>query len=218
MLGWAGKPEMKLLLAGASGLVGGHVLRLALADARVTSVVAPVRRALPAHPRLLAPIVDFDNLPQGEAWWQADAMICTLGTTMKQAGTREAFKRVDYHYPLAFARRVKEQGAATCVLNSAAGADTDSRFFYNRVKGELERDLARLAFASLTLVRPGLIGGQRQEVRPLESLMMRVLRVAGPLLPKRMRLNPAENIARALLEAALSPQPGVHSVPPAALI
>lgn len=99
-----------------------------------------------------------------------------------------------------------------------AGADTDSRFFYNRVKGELERDLARLAFASLTLVRPGLIGGQRQEVRPLESLMMRVLRVAGPLLPKRMRLNPAENIARALLEAALSPQPGVHSVPPAALI
>lgn len=208
---------MKLLLAGASGLVGRHVLRLALDDARVTSIVAPVRRSLPDHPKLLAPVIDFDNLPQAESWWQADAMICTLGTTMKQAKTREAFQRVDYAYPLAIARLAKEQGTVACVLNSAAGADTASRFFYNRVKGELERDLALLGFDSLTLVRPGLIGGERDEVRTMEAMMMRVLRVAGPLLPKRMRLNPAENIARALLDAALHSPPGVHIVPAAAL-
>ncbi len=208
---------MKLLLVGASGLVGGHLLRLALADARVTSVVAPVRRTLPAHPRLLAPIVDFDHLPEAADWWQVDAMICTLGTTMKQAKSREAFTRVDYHYPLAFARRVRAQGTATCVLNSAAGARVDSRFFYNRVKGELERDLARLGFASLTLVRPGLIGGERQAPRPVESLMMRILSVAGPVLPKSLRLNPAENIARALLVSALNAPPGQHIVPAAAL-
>ncbi|BCQ35077.1 MULTISPECIES: NAD-dependent dehydratase [Erwinia] len=208
---------MKLLLAGATGLVGGQVLRLALQDERVTSVVAPVRRALPAHPKLLAPVVNFDSLPWNEPWWQADAMVCTLGTTMKKAQTREAFKRVDYHYPLAIARQAKAQGVQTCVLNSATGASIASRFFYNRVKGELERDLAQLGFDSLTLVRPGLIGGEREEARTMEALMMSFLRVAGPLLPKRMRLNPAQNIARALLDAALTPRKGVHIVPAAAL-
>ncbi|HBH69782.1 MAG TPA: NAD-dependent dehydratase, partial [Erwinia persicina] len=99
----------------------------------------------------------------------------------------------------------------------AAGARVDSRFFYNRVKGELERDLARLGFASLTLVRPGLIGGERQAPRPVESLMMRILSVAGPVLPKSLRLNPAENIARALLASALNAPPGQHIVPAAAL-
>lgn len=209
---------MKLLLAGATGLVGGQVLRLALQDERVTSVVAPVRRALPAHPKLLAPVVSFDSLPCNEPWWQADAMICTLGTTMKKAQTREAFKRVDYHYPLEIARQAKAQGVQTCVLNSATGADIASRFFYNRVKGELERDLAQLGFDSLTLVRPGLIGGKREEARTMESVMMHLLRIAGPLLPKRMRLNPAENIARALLESALNPQPGTHIIPAAELV
>ncbi|UDQ82473.1 NAD-dependent dehydratase [Erwinia rhapontici] len=209
---------MKLLLAGATGLVGGQVLRLALQDERVTSVVAPVRRALPAHPKLLAPVVNFDSLPWNEPWWQADAMICTLGTTMKKAQTRDAFKRVDYHYPLAIARQAKAQGVQTCVLNSATGVSIASRFFYNRVKGELERDLAQLGFDSLTLVRPGLIGGEREEARTMEALMMSFLRVAGPLLPKRMRLNPAQNIARALLDAALNPQPGNHIIPAAELV
>ncbi|MBK4725312.1 NAD-dependent dehydratase [Pantoea agglomerans] len=209
---------MKLLLAGATGLVGGQVLRLALQDERVTSVVAPVRRALPAHPKLLAPVVNFDSLPWNEPWWQADAMICTLGTTMKKAQTRDAFKRVDYHYPLAIARQAKAQGVQTCVQNSATGASIASRFFYNRVKGELEHDLAQLGFDSLTLVRPGLIGGEREEARTMEALMMSFLRVAGPMLPKRMRLNPAENIARALLESALNPQPGTHIIPAAELV
>ncbi|CAM2772810.1 NAD-dependent dehydratase [Janthinobacterium lividum] len=203
---------MKLILIGATGLVGREVLRLALSDARVTAIVAPVRKALPAHPKLDAPLVDFDRLPTDAPWWQADAVICTLGTTMKVAGTRQAFRRVDHDYPLAAARLALAAGTPTYALNSAAGADAASRFFYNRVKGELERDLEVLGFRSLTHVRPGLIGGERDEARAGEGAALRILRVLAPVLPRRWRINPAPRIASALLEAAIVAAPGVHMV------
>lgn len=203
---------MKLILAGAAGLVGQHVLQLALADARVERVVAPSRRALPPHPKLLAPVVDFDRLPDDAPWWQADAVICTLGTTMAKAGSQQAFRRVDYDYPMEVARRARQGGAAAYVLNSAIGADASSRFFYNRVKGELERDLAGVGFTSLTHVRPGLIGGPRQERRLAESLTIRGLTLLAPLLPPRWRVNPAARIAGVLLECAIGAAPGVHVV------
>ena len=205
---------MKLILIGATGLVGREVLRLALSDTRVTAIVAPVRKPLPAHPKLDAPLVDFDRLPADAPWWQADAVICTLGTTMKVAGTRQAFRRVDHDYPLAAARLALAAGTRTYALNSAAGANAASRFFYNRVKGDLERDLEALGFASLTHVRPGLIGGEREEARTGEGAALRVLRVLGPVLPRRWRINPAPRIASALLEAALASAPGVHVVGP----
>ncbi|NHQ91968.1 NAD-dependent dehydratase [Janthinobacterium lividum] len=205
---------MKLILIGATGLVGREVLRLALSDLRVTAIVAPVRKSLPAHPKLDAPLIDFDRLPADAPWWQADAVICTLGTTMKVAGTRQAFRRVDHDYPLAAARLALAAGTRTYALNSAAGANAASRFFYNRVKGDLERDLEALGFASLTHVRPGLIGGARDEARAGEGAALRILRVLGPVLPRRWRINPAPHIASALLEAALAGAPGVHVVGP----
>ncbi|MBR7634132.1 NAD-dependent dehydratase [Janthinobacterium lividum] len=209
---------MKLILIGATGLVGREVLRLALSDARVTNIVAPVRKALPAHPKLDAPLVDFDRLPADAPWWQADAVICTLGTTMKVAGTRQAFRRVDHGYPLAAARLALAAGTPTYALNSAAGADAASRFFYNRVKGELERDLEALGFRSLTHVRPGLIGGEREEARAGEGAALRILRVLAPVLPRRWRINPAPRIGSALLEAAIAAAPGVHMVTPEHLL
>src|SRR3954454_8412844 len=99
---------MKLLLVGATGLVGRQVLDLALADARVEAVVAPTRRPLPDQPKLLAPAVDFARLPEDADWWRADATICALGTTMRVAGSKDAFRRVDYDYPLAGARIARE--------------------------------------------------------------------------------------------------------------
>ena len=95
---------MKLLLVGSTGLVGRHVLDLALADKRVDAVFAPARRRLSDHRKLLAPIVDFEHLPEDADWWRTDAVICTLGTTMRMAGSKEAFRRVDHDYPLAVAR------------------------------------------------------------------------------------------------------------------
>lgn len=197
----------KLLLVGATGLVGRHVLQRALADPRIASVVAPTRRALPGHAKLSSPSVDYERLDEGADWWRGDAVICTLGTTLRTAKSEAAFRRVDHDYPLAVARLAHAHGTPTYVLNSAIGADTGSRFFYNRVKGELEDALQQVGFDALTLVRPGVIGGHRDEFRLGERMLVGALRVAGPLLPRQWRLNPASHIARALLEAAMAPQP-----------
>lgn len=210
---------MKLLLAGATGLVGSHLLRLALADARITQVIAPVRRALSTtHPKLLAPVVDYDALPEDALWWQADAVVCALGTTMKAAGSQAAFRKVDHDYPLAVARCARAHGTPTYVLNSASGANAQSRFFYNRVKGELELALAGVGFTSLTSARPGLIGGERRESRPAERAALLALTALGPLLPRRWRICPAQTIARAMLDAALQARAGVHVLPAETLI
>lgn len=209
---------MKLLVVGATGLVGRHVLDFALADARISSVVALARRALPSRPKLQAVEVDFDHLPADAPWWQADAVICALGTTMRVAGSREAFKRVDYEYPLAVARLARRHGTPAYVLNSSVGADPASRMFYTQVKGEVERDLTRLNFPSLTIARPGFIGGRRDEFRLYERVMLGALRTFGFMLPVRWRVNPAPTIARAMIDAAVRAQPGIHIIKSCSLV
>jgi uncharacterized protein YbjT (DUF2867 family) len=203
---------MNLLLVGSTGLVGRHVLELALADGRIDAVVAPVRHSLANHPKLLAPTVDFERLPKEADWWRVDAVICTLGTTMRAAGSQTAFRRVDHDYALAVAGLARQHGTPTFALNSAMGANPSSRFFYNRVKGELERDLATLGFRSLTIVRPGLIGGKRDETRPTETMAAIILGALHPILPRRLRINPATRIAQALIDAAFAAHPGTHIV------
>jgi uncharacterized protein YbjT (DUF2867 family) len=197
-----------VLLVGATGLVGRAVLQQALADARVARVVAPTRRALPTHPKLLNPLVDFEHLPEDADWWAVDAVICTLGTTIKVAGSPAAFYRVDHDLPLQVGQLALWHGARAYALNSALGADPASRVFYSRTKGELERDLAALGFVSLTFVRPGLIGGERQEARPAERAAVRVSQWLRPVLPPRYRVVPAERIAHHLLASALAGAPG----------
>ncbi len=199
-----------VLLVGATGLVGRSVLQLALADARVARVVAPTRRALPIHPKLFNPLIDFEQLPEDADWWAVDAVICTLGTTIKVAGSQAAFYRVDHDLPLQVGQLALRHGAKAYALNSALGADPASRVFYSRTKGELERDLAALGFASLTFVRPGLIGGDRQAARPAEQAAVKVSQWLRPLLPPRYRVVPAGRIAHHLLATALAGAPGTH--------
>ena len=199
-----------VMLVGATGLVGQSVLQKALVSDAVARVVAPTRRALPAHPKLLNPVVDFDHLPGDADWWAVDAVVCTLGTTIKIAGTQEAFYRVDHDWPLRVAQLALQRGASTYALNSALGADPASSVFYSRTKGELERDLQTLGYSSLTLVRPGLIGGDRQTVRPAERFGVLLGQALRPLLPPRYRVVPAERIAHHLLAAALASAPGTR--------
>jgi uncharacterized protein YbjT (DUF2867 family) len=201
-----------LLLVGATGLVGQSVLAQALADPRVTRLVAPTRRPLAAYPKLTNPLVDFDALPADAPWWSVDVVICTLGTTIKKAGSPAAFRRVDYDYPLAVATLARRHGAAAFALTSSVGADASARTFYLRTKGETENALRALAFPSLTLVRPSMIGGERTERRPLEACALRIFTALPFLLPRRYRVVPAERIARALLASALAARPGTHIV------
>ncbi len=181
---------MKILLLGATGLVGKNVLAQALAHPAVTSVVAPTRQPLAPHPKLINPVSDrLESLLPVTP--EVDAVICALGTTIGKAGSKEAFREVDYALPLAFARSAHEQGAETFVLVSASGASVSSSFFYPRVKGEIERDIALVGFKSLTIVRPSLIGGERDEPRFLEGIALRLFNLFAPVLPKKFHINPA---------------------------
>ena len=208
-----GIPMTRLLLAGATGLVGNATLRRALDSPRVGQVVAPTRRPLATHPKLLNPVIDFDVLPVDADWWQVDAVACALGTTIRDAGTRKAFRRVDHDYPLAIARHAHAHGATAFVLVLAMGADAGSRIFYSRTKGEVEDALAEVGFASLTLLRPGLLGGDRRQHRSGERVALRLLGALDGVLPQRYRIVPAERVADALLQAALDAPPGRHVIP-----
>jgi uncharacterized protein YbjT (DUF2867 family) len=206
-----------ILIAGGTGLVGRITLAKALDDARVTQVVAPTRKALPSHPKLVNPLVDYEALPPEADWWTCDAVICALGTTRAKAGSAEAFHRIDHDYPLMVARHARAQGAQAFALVSAIGADAGSRLLYNRTKGEVEASIGALDYPSYTIVRPGLIGGQRDEFRPMERVSDAVLGVLGTVLPRQWRISPAENIAAALIDAALAAKPGRHIVSAAEL-
>ena len=200
---------MNILHVGATGLIGTLVLQRLLDAPQVARVIAPTRRPLRlTHPRLFNPVVDFDALPADAEWWAADAVICTLGTTMAAAGSKDAFRRVDHDYPLQVAQLARRHGARVSALNSALGANARSPIFYNRVKGELEDALAALDYPSLVLVRPGLIDGQRERPRAGEGRALAVSRLLRPLLPKKWRPSRAERIADALVDAALHPPPG----------
>jgi uncharacterized protein YbjT (DUF2867 family) len=202
---------MKILLLGASGLVGKNVLAQALADPAVTSLVAPTRRSLPAHKKLINPVSDHleSLLSEGVAWGM-DGVVCALGTTIAKAGSKEAFREVDYVLPLAFARSAHEHGAATFVLVSASVASVSSAMFYPRIKGEIERDIELVGFKSLTIVRPSLIGGEREEPRFREGVALRLMSIFAPILPKKFQVNPASTIAAAALEAVTRAEPGLH--------
>lgn len=207
---------MKLLILGATGLVGSHVLNKALAHTSIAQVIAPVRRPMIINnEKLQAPIVDYENFTF--PWGDIDAVICTLGTTMKIAGSKGAFYRVDHDYPLMIAKLARQNGCNNYVLNSATGANANSKIFYNQVKGKLEQDLLALNFQSLVLVQPGLIGGKRSEFRLGEHVLSWGLKVLAPILPKAWRISPVENIADALLEAAIEAKSGYYVVKAQAL-
>lgn len=207
----------ELLIVGSTGLVGRSALRRALADPRVTRVVAPTRRPLPQPmpPKLENPIVDFEELPTDAAWWEVDAVVCTLGTTLKQAGSRGAFRRVDFDYVLAAAESAQRHGALAFALNSSVGADARSGNFYLRTKGEVEDALRRLGYLSLTIVRPSIIAGDRGGhggSRPMERLSLRLAQAFRGVVPTRYRPVSAEAIAAALIEAAVTAPSGVRTI------
>ena len=196
-----------VLLAGATGLTGGYVLRALLADPSVMRVVAPTRRRLPAASRLDNPVGMLHRLlPKLQP--PIDVAICCLGTTIAQAGSREAFRMTDYDLPLAVARRARRLGAEHFLVMSSLGADPGSRTFYTRVKGEMEQALMAQGWPRLTIVRPSLLLGPREEFRLGEALAAPVSR----LLPGRWRGIHAQTVARALWRLARTPGEGLRIV------
>ncbi|TLX64556.1 oxidoreductase [Stutzerimonas nosocomialis] len=197
----------RILLAGATGLTGEHLLDRLLNEPTVECVLAPTRRPLAEHPRLENPVGDLQALlPQLSG--DFDTAFCCLGTTIRQAGSEEAFYAVDHDLVIAFAQRARELGARHLLVISSLGADVDSRFFYTRVKGEVERDLIAQDWPQLTIARPSHLLGTRIEPRLSEQL-------AGPLtqlLPGKYRGIDACALAWALWRLALEEGSGVRIV------
>lgn len=204
--------SVHVLLVGATGLVGRHCLGHLTGDARVAEISVLQRRApeqSARDPRIRIVQTDFEAIGALPATvFGVDAAICALGTTIRQAGSQTAFRRVDHDYPLAIARRLREAGATRFGLVSALGADTGSRVFYNQVKGEVEAAIEALGFASLSIVRPSLLLGERDDFRLGERLSAPV----GRLLPRRWRAVPAERVARVLLDSVLRGTPGTQRI------
>jgi uncharacterized protein YbjT (DUF2867 family) len=197
------------LVAGATGLVGRQCLRLLSNDHVVTEVRAVVRRPLPPDsvgPRVRECRTDFDQLPHHPEWFEVDWVFCALGMTMRQAGSREAFRRVDYEYPLVIAKAALERGASHLLLVSALGANPRSTIFYFRIKGELEQAVQRLGYQSVTIARPSILLGHRQNWRVGEELGKRM----AWLTPPRWRPVHAAQVASALVHAAHASRPGVQ--------
>lgn len=203
-----------LLLVGTTGLVGTAVRQQALEDERVSQIIALARQPLEPAPKLQSHVVDFDDLTGDEPWWNVDAVICTLGTTRAKAGSKKAFRHVDYDYPLAIATHARAARTPTFVLNSALGASPRSPFFYSRIKGELEQTIQNCRFPSLTIVRPALIEGQRSEPRLVEQSAVRATKALARVLPPRWHTHPAARIATMLLESALTNRPGTQIIEP----
>ena len=200
---------MKLLLLGATGLVGRHTLQLALANPAFSEVIAPTRTPLAAADKLLNPVVE--RLEEAIALLMAyppDALVCTLGSTQAKAGSQQAFRHVDYALPLAFAKAAHAAGVPVYALVTAMGASPEAKSFYYRTKGELERDIAQIGLRSLVICRPSLIAGERQQHRAAEGAALMLLRWLAPVLPKKFHSNPAERIATALLDAVISAKSG----------
>jgi uncharacterized protein YbjT (DUF2867 family) len=192
------------LLAGATGLVGERCLIRLLDHPAYAQVTVWSRRPLArAHAKLTVDLVDFDSLPPVPV--DCTEIFCCLGTTIRKAGTQEAFRRVDHDYPVALAVRAKAAAVRQFLMVSSLGADANSPVFYSRVKGETERDVAAIGLPRHVFLRPSLLLGSRQEQRSGEGMAIAAFRLLRPLLAGPLRkYRPVEgdDVAAAMVYAA----------------
>lgn len=210
------------LVVGGSGLTGGYCLDLLLNDTAYGKVVALNRRALPiTHSKLEQHTVDFDHLQASADLIHADDVFCCLGTTIKKAGSKQAFRKVDLEYPAALAGIASANGCAQFLVISAPESSAKSPFFYGRVKAEMEQAVSAYAFSGGTYIfRPSLLVGERDEARFGEEIGIKAFTAmpflfSGPL--KKLRPIEAKAVATAMIIAAKS-APGGHQVFPSATI
>lgn len=197
-------------------MIGSHCLKLLLSDDRFDEVVAVLRRPLDIeHPKLRQVIIDFDKMNNYAAEIRADAVLSTLGTTLRKAGSSVRFTKVDYEYQLQAAEIARRNGARIFILLSSLGADKKSRVLYTKVKGEIEDAISKLGYDKVIILRPSILLGDRAESRPGEAVGQWVARhmpflFSGPMA--RYRGIPAETVAHAMINAVQKPYNGVGIV------
>lgn len=200
----------QVLITGGTGLVGDHLLRMLIQEKRVSGIAAPTRRPLADIPDVFNPHDPQLTDALAQVSTPVDIAFCCLGTTRREAGSKEAFVHADYTLVIDTALTAKKLGASHFLVVSALGANAHSPFFYNKVKGEMEEALIAQQWPRLTIVRPSMLLGDRQKRRFNESLMAPLFQ----LLPGNWKSIDARDVARAMLREALSPsQEGVNIIP-----
>ena len=205
------------LVAGATGLIGEYIVQHLLAHPSVPRVFALSRKPWPTqHDRLEVLQFPLHDLQTRPAPGEIENVFIALGTTMAKAGSKQAFEEVDFKYVLNVAEWGRKAGATRLLVVSAMGADSSSLIYYNRVKGKMEEAVSNLGYEQVHIFRPSLLDGPRQEKRLAEQWSLRLFRwikplMIGPLAP--YRVIHAETVAKAMLVASSSEQPGVHIYP-----
>ncbi|MEN9281487.1 MAG: hypothetical protein RL594_422 [Bacteroidota bacterium] len=207
---------MRTLIIGATGLVGSELVHLLANDSRFSSVVVLSRRPIvgyDGHPTIRNVVKDFDALTGDEDIYDVDVVFCAMGTTIKTAGSKEVYRRIDHTYPMKVATFARQQGARHWVIVSSGGISENSRFFYIQVKADVERDLRALNFPLLTILRPSLILGNRREFRLGERIGMVLMKIFNGVIPKAYKAIEASAIAATMIRCAFNQRPnGVEEV------
>lgn len=205
------------LVIGSSGLIGSHLVIQLLSNPNFDKVIVFNRRpCLILHPKIEEHLIDFNDLKPIEPFVKGDVMFCTMGTTIKKAGSKEAFRLVDVVYPEQFAQMALNNQVKQFLLISSLGADLESTNFYLKTKGEIETFLQQSAFNSVSILRPSLLLGDRKEFRLGEKLATYILPVLslfliGPF--KKYKAIEAKTVAKSMVNIALQNKPGFTIYP-----
>jgi uncharacterized protein YbjT (DUF2867 family) len=204
-------------LIGSTGLTGSFLIRQLLADAAITTVISVSRKSLSLSNAKLTEILvsDLAELPSNASTIRGDIYFSCLGTTIKTAGSKENFEKVDHAAIVAFATIAKAHDAKSFTLVSAMGANASSMFFYNQIKGRTEHDVKALGLRSLIIFKPALLVGPRHEFRLAESIATKTLVPIARFLPARTRkslITEAETLAMRMLTEGKAAPRGVHVI------
>ena len=204
--------QKNVLIIGASGLIGSELLQLLLRDDKIKTVKAFVRKPLDIKDQKLREIlVNFEHLEDFKDEFQGDSLFCCIGTTRKQTPDLAAYQAIDYGIVLSAANLAKSNQVPQLHLVSAIGADTSSKIFYNRLKGEIEKDLLELDFPNTVIYQPSMLIGKRSESRPAEFIAQKLMPFFDVfLLGKAQKYHSieAKKVAESMLDNLHKPKDG----------
>ena len=196
------------LVAGATGLIGGQLLTLLLANDQYAKVIAFTRQQLPVHSKLIQVSIDGENVGALDSATRIDDVFCCLGTTMAKAHTKEKFYYVDFTLPYLLAKNSIQRGAKQYLLVSSLGANKKSSIYYNQVKGTIEEAISNIGFETVHIFRPSLLLGPRTEKRSAEDAAKIFYRIFGFLIPAKYKAIDSLKVARAMVNFASQQQGG----------
>lgn len=206
----------KAVVIGATGLVGRNLVDLLLENEKFEKVITFSRRPLGiSNSKLEENLIDFDHPESWKDLVKGDVLFSALGTTIKQAGNKKTQYKIDYSYQHQFSQIANQNGIPVYVLVSATGASPESKIFYSRMKGELERDVMKIPFQSLNLLRPGLLTGKREKERTGEKIGFYMLKLFNSLgIFKNYRPISGRTVAQAMLNVSVNPNQGINIYQP----